>query len=83
MRKKEVWKEIKKTKEGGNQPDARVMHTYGQKKKAAKRIVDNLRRDLEADVYSKLDEDGGKKMIYKMARYKYANVKDVKGGMLI
>ena len=25
---------------------------------------------MEADVYSKLDEDGAKKMIYKMARYR-------------
>ena len=57
--KKEAWKEIEKTKERGNQPDARMIHTYGQKKKAAKRAVDKARR--EADVYRKLDEDGGKK----------------------
>ena len=31
--KKEAWKEIEKTKERGNQPDARMIHTYGQKKK--------------------------------------------------
>ena len=38
-----------------------MIHTYGQKKRAAKRAVDNARRDMEADVCSKLDEDGGKK----------------------
>ena len=34
--KKEAWKEIEKTKERGNEPDARMIHTYGQKKRAAK-----------------------------------------------
>ena len=50
-----------------NQLDARMIHTIWQKKKAAKRTVDKVRRDMEADIYSKLDEDGGKKMISKMA----------------
>ena len=77
--KKEAWKEIEKTKERGNEPDARMIHTYGQKKRAAKRTVDKARRDMEADVYSKLDEDGGKKMIYKMALDRDENSKDVKG----
>ena len=34
---------------------------------------------MEADVYIKLDEDGGKKMIYEMARDRDENSKDVKG----
>ena len=38
---------------------------------------------MEADVYSKLDEDGGKKMIYKMARDRDENSKDMKGGTVI
>ena len=38
---------------------------------------------MEADVYSKLDEDGGKKMIYKMARDRDENIKDVKGGTVM
>ena len=38
---------------------------------------------MEADVYSKLDEDGGKMMIYKMARDRDENSKDVKGGTVI
>ena len=74
--KKEGWKEIAKTKDRGNHPDARMMHAYGQNKKAAKRAVDKARRDMEADVYGKLDEDGGKKMIYKMARDRDDNSKD-------
>ena len=81
--KKEAWKEIEKTKERGNEPDARMIHTYGRKKRAAKRAVDKARRDMEADVYSKLDEDGGKKMIYKMARDRDENSKDVKGGTVV
>ena len=47
--KKEAWKEIEKTKERGNEPDARMIHTYGQKKRAAKIAVDKARRDMEAD----------------------------------
>ena len=43
--KKEAWKEIEKTKERGNQPDARIIHPYGQKKRAAKRAVDKARRE--------------------------------------
>ena len=58
--KKEAWKEIEKTEKRGNQPDPRMMHTHGQKKKAAKRAVDKARRDTETGVYSKLD-DGGKR----------------------
>ena len=34
-------------------------------------------------MYSKLDEDGGKKMIYKMTRDRDENSKDVKGGTVI
>ena len=37
--KKEAWKEIEKTKERGNEPDARMIHTYRQKKRAAKTAV--------------------------------------------
>ena len=82
-KKKEAWKEIEKTKERGNEPNARMIHTYGQKKRAAKRAVDKAMRDMEADVYSKLDEDGGKKMIYKLARDKDENSKVVKGGTVM
>ena len=38
---------------------------------------------MEVDVYSKLDEDGAKKMIYKMARDRDENYNDVKGGTVI
>ena len=54
-----------------------MMHTYEQTKKAATKTVN------KADVYSKLDEDGGKRKIYKMARDKERNNKDVKGATLI
>ena len=82
-KKKEAWNEIEKTKERGNQRDARMIHSSRKKKKAVKRIVDKARRYTEADVYSKLDEDGGKKMIYNMARDRDENSKDVKGGTVI
>ena len=60
-----------------------MIHTYGQKKRATMRAVDKARRNMEADVYSKLDDDGGKKIIYKIARDRDENSKDVKGGTLI
>ena len=60
-----------------------MMHTSGQKKRAAKRAVDKARRDMEADVYSKLDDDGGKKMIYNMARDRDENSKAVNVGKII
>ena len=60
-----------------------MIHTYGQKKRAAKGAVDKAKRDVEAAVYSKLDEDGGKKMIYKMVRDRDENSKDVNGGTVM
>ena len=38
---------------------------------------------METNTYSKLDEDGGKMMIYKMARDRDENCKGVKGGTVI
>ena len=35
---------------------------------------------MEADLYTKLDEDARKKMVYKMARHRNEYSKDVKGG---
>ena len=80
---KVVWKVIGNIKVNGNQPDGGMLHLYGQKKKAAKKAVDKARNDMEADLYTKLDEDAGKKMIYKMARHRNENSKDVKEGTFI
>ena len=60
-----------------------MKHIYGQKKRAANIVVDKARRYMEATVYSELDEDDGNKMIYKMARDRDENNKDVKGGTVI
>ena len=53
------------------------------RRKTAKRAVDKARNDMEADLYTKLDEDAGKKMIYKMARHRNEYSKDVMGGTFI
>ena len=45
--------------------------------------MDKARNDTEADVYTKLDEDAGKKMMYKMAGHRNEYIKDVKGGTFI
>ena len=69
----EAWKVIEKIKVNGNRPDGGMLHLYGQKKKAAKKAVDKARNDMEADLYTKLGEDAGKKMIYKIARHRNEN----------
>ena len=60
-----------------------MLHLYGQKKKAAKKAMDKARNHMDADLYTKLDEDAGRKMIYKMARHRNEYSKDVKGGTFI
>ena len=60
-----------------------LKHLHGQKKKAARRAVDRARRSMEEELYRKLYEDGGKKMIFKMARDKTEDGRDVKRGAVI
>ena len=48
-----------------------------------KKAVDKARTDMEADLYTKLDEDAGKKMIYNIARHRNKQSEDVKGGTFI
>ena len=55
----------------------------GQKKKAARRAVDRARRSMEEELYRELDGDGGKKMIFKMARDRTEDGRDVKRGAVI
>ena len=45
--------------------------------------MDSARRSMEEELYRKLDEDGGKKMIFKMARYRTEDGMDVKRGAVI
>ena len=56
---------------------------YDQKKKAVGRAVDRARRSMEEELYRKLDGDGGKKTIFKMAGDRTGDVRDVKGGAVI
>ena len=57
--------------------------THGQKKKAARTAVDRARRSMEEELYRKLDEDGGKKIIFKMARDRTEDGRDMKRGAVI
>ena len=70
-------------KDRGEQLPNSLKHLYGQKKKAARRAVDRARRSMEEELYRKLDEDGGKKMIFKMARDRTEDGRDVKRGAVI
>ena len=64
--KREAWKMIEGIRDRGVQPSTGLKHLYGQKKTAARRAVDRARTSMEEELYRKLDEDGGKKMIFKM-----------------
>ena len=59
---------IERIRDREEQPRTGLRHLYVHKKKAARRAVDRARRSMEQELYRKLDEDGGKKMIFKMAR---------------
>ena len=56
---------------------------YGQKKKAASRAVDIARRSTDEELYRKLDEYGGKQMIFKMARDRTEDGREMKSGAVI
>ena len=45
--------------------------------------MDRARRGVEEELYRKLDEDGGKKIIFKMARDRTEDGRDVKRGAVI
>ena len=79
--KREAWKMIELIKDRGQQPPTSLKHLYGQK--AARRAVDRARRSTEEELYRKLDEDGGKKMIFKMARDRTEDGRDAKRGAVI
>ena len=81
--KREAWKMIGLIKDRGEQPPTSLKHLYGQKKKKAGRAVDRARRSMEEELYRKLDKDGGKKMIFKMARDRTGDGRDSKRGVVI
>ena len=67
----------------GEQPPTGLRHLYGQKKKAARRAVDRARRIMEEELYRTLDEVGGNKIIFKMARDTTEYRREVKRGAVI
>ena len=81
--KREAWQMIEGIRDTGEQPYTGLNHLYGQKKKAAMRAVDGARRSMEEELYRKLDEDGGKKMVFKMAWDRTENGRDVKRSAVI
>ena len=79
--KREAWKMIEGFRGRGELPLTGLRHLYGQK--AAIRAVDSTRRSMAEELYRKLDEDGGKKMIFKMARDRTDDGRDVKRDAVI
>ena len=81
--KREAWKMIEGRQRGATeQPSTSLKHLYGQKKKAARRAVDRARRSMEEETES-LTKMVAKKMIFKMARDKTEDGRDVKRGAVI
>ena len=78
----EAWKMIEGIRDRGEQPSTGLRHLYGQKKKEDRRAVDRARRSIE-ELYRKLDEDGGKNIMFKMARDRTEDGKDVKRDAVI
>ena len=60
---REIWKMIDGNKENGEQPSTTIQHLFGQKKKVDRRAVDKAKKEMEEELYRKLDEDFGKKLI--------------------
>ena len=78
--KREAWKKIECfTDRQREQPPTGLWHLYGQKKKVARgRWIEH------GGVWrKKLDEDGGKKMIFKMTRDRNEDGRDVKKDVVI
>ena len=69
---------IEGIRDRGEEPLTGLMDLYGQKKKAARRVVGRARRSMSEELYRKRDEDGGKNMIFKMARDRTEDGRDVK-----
>ena len=81
--KREAWKMIEGIRDRGEQPSTGLKHLYGLKKKAARRAVDRARKGTEEELYRKLDEDDGKKRLFKMARDRTEDGRDVNRGAVI
>ena len=74
--KRHVWKMIEVIKENGEH-----IFTDRQKKKAARRAVDKAKREMEEELYRKLDEE--RRLIYKLAGERGEDSKDVKTGSVL
>ena len=81
--KREAWKMLEGIRDIGEQQSIGLRHLYGQKKKAARRAVDRALRSMEEELYRKLDEYGGKDMIFKMARDRTEDGRDVERSAVI
>ena len=75
--KREAWKMIEGIRDRG------LRQLYDQKKKTVRRAVDRARRSMDEELYRNLDEDGGKKMIFKMTRDITVDGRDVTRGAVI
>ena len=82
--KRKAWKMIEGFRDRREQPCThRLKAPVWPENKAARSAVDRTRRIMEDELHRKLDEDGGKKIIFKMARDRTEDGRDVKRGAVI
>ena len=78
--KRDMWKQIEEIKVAGGYPSRQMQHRYGTLKNKAKKAVGKARKERDSTLYHQLEEDGGRKLIYKLAKERDENSTDVKGG---
>ena len=81
--KKETWKAVEEIRKEGGQPSQQLKHQYGQKKNAAKKAVAMARRKLEDNLYNQLEQDQGQRLVYKLAKDRDEDAKDIRGGAVM
>ena len=81
--KRDLWKRIESLRLEGHEPSVSLKLAYSQKKNIARRVVQNARKEMEQELYNQLETDRGRKVIYKLAKDRDSDSKDMQGGACI
>ena len=81
--KREAWKKIERTKKEGSQPNAQDLKQYRILKNIAKKAVAEARMNAQKELYEKVEEDAGRKLIYRLAKDRDLDSNDMKGGTVV
>ena len=83
MDKRAAWKKMEHIRMNGGEPDNRMKEEYGRKKNIARKKVAIERRRVNEELYNGLERDNGKKLIFKLAKQKEEDSRDMKGGSIL